>query len=108
MLKIHTKKRSVEEFNKTQNNANKKYKNKQVETKGLEQVRKEKEEYMKQYRAKKKREEAIIKIQNAFRNRIAIQEAARRYLDKNLPNTNQFLNKNLANLSTGSYTSIYL
>ena len=49
---------------------------------------------MRQYREKKKREKAIIKIQNAIRNKRAIQEVARRYVDRHLNNPNQFFNKN--------------
>ena len=85
----------AEEFNRIHNEKQAIYRQNLINQKGIEQVRREKAEYMKAYRLKKKQEKQkndeeenknknIIKIQSAIRNRIAVNDVARRYVDKRI------------------------
>jgi hypothetical protein len=86
----------ADEFNRIHNEKQAIYRQNLINQKGIEQVRREKAEYMKAYRLKKKQEKKqkndeeenknknIIKIQSAIRNRIAVNDVARRYVDKRI------------------------
>jgi hypothetical protein len=77
----------IEEFNRIHNEKQATYRRNLINQKGIEEVRREKAEYMRQYRLKQKQEkqknEAIIKIQSAIRNKKAINEFTKKYVDKN-------------------------
>ena len=81
----------IEEFNRIHNEKQTIYRQNLINQKGIEQVRREKAEYMRQYRLKQKQEKekekernkSIIKIQNAIRNKNAIKTFTQKYVDKN-------------------------
>ena len=81
----------IEEFNRIHNEKQTIYRQNLINQKGIDIVRKEKAEYMRQYRLKQKQEKekekernkSIIKIQNAIRNKNAIKTFTHKYVDKN-------------------------
>ena len=81
----------IEEFNRIHNEKQTIYRQNLINQKGIDIVRKEKAEYMRQYRLKQKQEKekekernkSIIKIQNAIRNKNAIKTFTQKYVDKN-------------------------
>ena len=95
----------VGEFNRIHNEKQATYRQNLINQKGIEEVRREKAEYMRQYRLKQKQDkqknEAIIKIQNALKGHKARKEVINRFNEKYTPklhNPIDFLNKNASTI----------
>ena len=95
----------TEEFNRIHNEKQKIYRQNIINHKGIDVVRKEKSEYMRLYRLKKKQEkernEAVVKIQNAFKGHKARNEVINKFNEKYTPklqNPIDFINKNASTI----------